>query len=255
MAYAYVLIAGASLLAGLVMLFLRIDDSVGQHSRASKDKAVPSVSHTSAQGLCLLFGAMLLGGLNYRCLVTALPTYLMDLDLGAGWLDHGATLTMLILALGGVGQFVGGHSADKVQPLRFYAAIIAITVPLALLMAHASGGVALGAAALLALFMFSQQPVENVIMAQVTSPQRRSTLFGLKFMLTFGVGALGTQLVGMLWKWTGSLAPVFDLFALSAGLMAVAATGFRWLRLPKTVPLQQIPIEGLPVVPQQQGVS
>ncbi|MCI0457889.1 MAG: MFS transporter, partial [Gemmataceae bacterium] len=62
---AYVLIAAASLLAGVAMIFLRIEDAVrAPVPRRSEDDPVPN---TSAQGLWLLFVAMLLGGLNYRC--------------------------------------------------------------------------------------------------------------------------------------------------------------------------------------------
>jgi hypothetical protein len=51
-------------------------------------------------------------------------------------------------------------------------------------------------------------------------------------MLTFGVGALGTPLVGLIWQLTDSRAPVFDVFAVSALLMAALALCFRllWLR-------------------------
>jgi MFS family permease len=225
---AYVLVAGLGLLAGLAMLLLRVDDSFRRHRRGSDAEGrAPQLRSSSSRGLWLLFAAMLLGGLNYRCLVTALPTFLTGTGPGPGSGHQGGQLfTLVILALGGVGQFVGGHTADRVQPLRFYAGLIAATVPLALLMAHAGGVVPVAAAAVLAMFMFGQQPVENVIMAQVTSPQRRSTMFGLKFMLTFGVGALGAQLVGLLWRWTGSLAPVFDVFAGSALFMAILATCF-----------------------------
>jgi MFS transporter, FSR family, fosmidomycin resistance protein len=82
------------------------------------------------------------------------------------------------------------------------------------------------AAAGLAVFLFAQQPVENTMLAQVTSRRRRSTFFGFKFALTFGVGALGTQLVGVIWQETGSLAPVFDVVAGSALLMALLALLF-----------------------------
>jgi hypothetical protein len=108
--------------------------------------------------------------------------------------------------------------------------LIAATVPLAPVVAHVQSEVVVIASAGLAVCLFDQQPVENTILAQVTSPRRRSTLFGLKFMLTFGVGALGAELVGIIWQRTGFPAAVFNVFTLSALTMAGLAGWFCRLR-------------------------
>jgi MFS family permease len=225
---AYVVIAVLSVLAGLAMILVPVDDRHGHHARQPGANGVPTPPAIDSRGLGVLFIAMLLGGLNYRCLVTALPSYLSEAGQLSG-LELGGALTFVVLFVGGVGQYVGGHSADRYKPGRLYGFLILATVPLALVMAHTHIWSAAAAAGVLAMFLFAQQPVENSMMAHATSPRRRSTFFGIKFALTFGVGALGAQLVGFLWRETGSLAPVFDFFALSALVMAACAFAYRRL--------------------------
>jgi predicted MFS family arabinose efflux permease len=229
---AYVLIAAASLVSGLAMLIWRIDEghAAAMTARPERNGVLPATEPDS-RGLGLLFVAMMLGGFNYRCLLTALPTFLGGQEFGAAARDWSAPLTFGILALGGLGQYIGGHTADRIRPALFYMLLIAAMVPLALLMAHGNEEVVVLAAAALAVFLFGQQPVENVMLAQITSPRRRSTLYGVKFLLSFGVGALGAAAVGLIWEQTHSLAPVFDVFAVSATLMALVAYRFRRYRL------------------------
>jgi predicted MFS family arabinose efflux permease len=224
---AYALIAGASLLSGIALIFLHVDESAAREARAKPaDNGTPLARAVDSRGLGLLLLATMLGGFNYRCLLTALPTYLKETDL----LVPGV-LAFLVLALGGVGQIMGGHTADRVSPARLYVVLIAALGPLAILMAHGSAVTGVGAAAVLAIFLFATQPVENVLLAGLTAPQRRSTLYGVKFLLSFGLGALGAQLVGVVWEETGSLAPVFDVLAAGAFLMAGVAAWFRARRL------------------------
>jgi MFS family permease len=196
--------------------------------------------------LALLFVAMLMGGINYRSLTTALPTFLS----GSG---HGATAELpaadavagesarndasasrpaaghsgggrvfLILALGGIGQLLGGHLADRHRPARVYALAILLTIPAALWMAHAGDSTVMLAAAVLAVFMFTQQPLENIMIAEATPLHWRSTAYGLKFILAFGLASSGAYLTGWIWKNYG-LPRVFDAFAGVAVVMFVFA--------------------------------
>jgi MFS family permease len=222
---AYAIIGTAGFVAGLILVLLPIDESAARAARATpKESDIPTEDRTDSRGMWLLLIAMTVGGFNYRILLTALPTYL-------GASPQSAVVLFVVLAFGGVGQLVGGHTADRFQPAKFYMGLIAATIPLALLMAHGTLGVAVTAMGLLAMFMFAQQPVENTIMAHLTGPRRRSTMYGIKFLLTFGLGALGAQVVGSIWEKTGSMAPVFDVFAGGAVVMALFATWFRVVRV------------------------
>jgi predicted MFS family arabinose efflux permease len=192
---------------------------------------------------------MLFGGINYRCMTTALPSLLTGVagrtavssaapasihptsggndrkrDTGVSQPRgaHNAALVLLVLAAGCVGQFFGGHAADKLKPSVMYPVFIALTIPLALLMAHGSQSTTVFAAMALCAFVFAQQPIENTLLAQATPAQWRSTMYGLKFILTFGIGAFGAQLTGIIWQRIG-LYPVFDIFAVGALVMVCFA--------------------------------
>ncbi len=189
----------------------------------------PADSTRSLLGYLLpLYAAVLLGGLCYRSFTTALPTLLKQ-SLATSALGAWAAivLTMVPLALGSVGQFFGGRWADRVRPERLYVLLIALSIPAAIGVALApTTALAVAAASLLALVQFAEQPVENAIIAHVTPARHRSTYYSLKFVLGFGVGALGSSVAGEVWQRTGSLAPVFLVIAGFALAMLAAAVIF-----------------------------
>src|SRR5262249_19699126 len=113
---AYVIVAGAGVLGGLAMLLWPIDETPVQRDARPEEPADAAVVRP---GVWLLFIAMLLGGLNYRCLMTALPTYLSG-DTGGTALEQAGGLVFIVLLLGGVGQYVSGHYTDRLVPTRLY---------------------------------------------------------------------------------------------------------------------------------------
>ena len=109
-----------------------------------------------------------------------------------------------------------------------YLVLVGALVPLSFLLGWlADLNLAALAAGFLAIALFAQQPVENSILAEYTSRGRRSISYGVKFVLTFGVGALGTVVVGIFWKEFDSFKPVFYLMAGVACLMVGLLVVFR----------------------------
>ena len=181
--------------------------------------------HTRADGvgplrrfLPLLYLAMICGGLTYRALITVLPAFLVG-ESPQGALEKGAAGTFSVLIVGGLGQLIGGRLSDSISPARLYALLVAAAVPFAVLLGLGLGP-SVPLAALLAFFLFSVQPVENNLLAQATPPERRATLYGLKFAPAFGIGAFGTALAGAIWEFTGGLQGVFFCVAALLSLMA-----------------------------------
>src|SRR5262249_40661079 len=74
-------------------------------------------------------------------------------------------------------------------------------------------------ALLLAVFLFSQQPVENLLLAEWSDRRRYSRSYGAKFALTFGVGALGAGVTGLVRTATGSWGAIFYFLAGTGCLM------------------------------------
>lgn len=232
--WAYALIAGLATAFGFVMLVVARRGCLVDSASSSTDSAVLANTENGASAnarpafslgrywpLLLLLVTMMLGGLNYRCLVTALPTYLTGQTVPGGHLMRGGLLlTSLALLSGAVGQLLGGYLGERAGARRVYLGMIGSLVVFAAGLSTLEGHpAAVLVASLLAVGLFAQQPLENALLAESTSAARRSISYGWKFVLTFGVGAVGAQIVGIIWTETGRLAPVFWLISASAGVM------------------------------------
>jgi MFS family permease len=236
----YAVLGTAAILCGVAAWLLPIYLQPVDVAASTKKRASSGGSLTV---LGLLFAAMLVSGFNYRSLTTALPTFLgqpdsaipldrseakgLDpqstrADTSAEPSDSRAHFVFIVLALGGIGQIAGGFLADRFRPAAVYVSIILATIPCALVMAVGPPTAVLAAACFLAIFLFGQQPLENTMLAEATPVQWRSTVYGLKFILVFGVGSLGAYTTGIIWRFWG-LSHVFDLFAVMALIMALFA--------------------------------
>ena len=176
----------------------------------------------SSGSLVLLLAVMTLAGFNYRLLVTALPAFLNGGQTATDQFLPGGIATFLVMLAGGsCGQIIGGVLADRLGARTIYLALVVSLIPLSFLLGWLPGMIVPATVAgVLSIGMFAQQPVENSLLAESTSPGRRSVSYGIKFILTFGVGSLGAEVVGVIWKEYSSLNPVFYLMAVSATLMA-----------------------------------
>jgi MFS family permease len=264
--WAYAAIAALAALGLLSVLWLRI--RVPYVERGDAPSGGGAAGAASWRVLAILFVAMLVGGFNYRCLTTVLPTFLSGVEptaasasaepaaragsgprsprpadesvaAGAGAVpqrdragDTGMTLVFLVFALGGIGQLLGGYLADRFRPPLVYVLTISSTVPLAVLLSRSGSGPGAVLAAALATFMFAQQPLENTMIAAATPARWRSTVYGLKFILAFGVASWGAYVAGLVWNEYG-LPQVFLLFAACAAVMAAMAGAFSLLQRPR----------------------
>jgi predicted MFS family arabinose efflux permease len=212
---AYWLIAAVAFASAAAFYFLHID--VPRVEKRRTDEGHPTPDHRARviKLMLLLYAATMLSGFNYRSLMTALPTYLTAESAGVYSGTGKAHIVAIVFLIGGFGQYVSGRAADTVSPVRLYLGLIAFSVPLALLLALTGGlgqFAALTAMAL-ALIHFSTQPAENILIASYSPAHIRSTSYGLKFLVTFGLGALGAPCVGFMWTKTGTLAWTFVVFA------------------------------------------
>ncbi len=226
---AYAAMGVVSLLCGVIMLFVRIDES------HIVKKPVESNNGGNNQGFALgtvilFFWIVTLGGLVYRINIVALPAYL---ELKAGLLARtfhdmlsiptmaatttmaAATLTSLIYVAGIFGQIWGGKIADRHELKRLWLFFNALILPFALVLAFLSDQYLVAAAAVYVFFALGIQPVENSLIAKFTPPRWRSTGYGLAAILIFGVGALAVYLVG----WVSANWPLGTVYLYSSGLL------------------------------------
>ena len=155
----------------------------------------------------ILLVAMMLGGIAYRGATVILPSYLEIKgqgifhalsSLAGGSLSRNlvaATITSLIYLVGMVGQFVGGHVGERFEIRYSYLVFHAICIPAVLLMA-ATQNVPLVLSGFVYLFcLLGMQPIENTLVARLSPRHLHHSAYGMKFILTFGVGALAVKLI------------------------------------------------------------
>ncbi|GBD37357.1 hypothetical protein HRbin36_02488 [bacterium HR36] len=228
-------LAGISLLGGLLMRQLATPNSatcIIPKTAPKPQSQVAIVSRTLPWlAISMLYICMTLGGLNYRTLVTALPVSLTGDSSQAAALAKGGFYSFAILLAGTIGQYTSGVLAQRFGSLRIYTLAITLMVPLAAMLAwQAFPAINIGLAGFLAITLFAQQPVENSLLAEGTAAQRRGLSYGAKFALTFGIGAVGAPLVGLVWHYTAEPRVAFWLFVLTGTIMLLALAAYRVLR-------------------------
>ena len=104
-------------------------------------------------------------------------------------------LTTIILMAGIFGQLFGGRLAEKFD-LRFcYIFMHLVIIPIVFLMAKTANLPLIVLGMLYFFFLLGTQPIENTLVAKLTPKKFHSSAYGLKFIFTFGVGALSVKAI------------------------------------------------------------
>jgi len=204
---------GATILLITALLALRpIDEPRGDQPDAAP--AAPDPYRLPRFALLCL--AAMLAGISYRANTVAQPAFFAERVTLVG---YGSATTLAYLA-GMVGQYVGGRLADR-YPLRYlYLGTHLASIPSLLIMAHLTELPLLLTAGTFVFFSLGMQPIENSLFAQLTPPRLRGTGYGMKFVVTFGVGALGVQLVRAA-ETSGDLSRTFPWVAIVVAMAAL----------------------------------
>lgn len=215
------LVLGMLNLSGAWLLFTtynhtaRKDRKVQQRTGAIK-------GHTP---FVILLVAMMLGGIVYRGTSVTLPAYLelkssllfasFEQIFGSFGSNNvkATVITSLIYLLGMLGQYAGGKVGERMNLTRGYMIFHAITIPGAVCMALSSNIPLVIFAMVHSFFLLGMQPIENTLVSKLAPPKLLSSAYGLKFILTFGVGALGVKLIGIV-QITYGLSAIFLALAL-----------------------------------------
>jgi MFS family permease len=187
----------------------------------------------------VVLGIVIASGLYYRGALTFLPEILADLewltavDVGSRELPASRLIYVGVLAVGVAGQFVGGRLSDVLPPERgiagafFALAVLALAFPIA----AAAGAVPLlVVAALLGGALFVVQPLYQAAVAEYTPEASRGRSYGLTYLCTFGIGALGGALAGGLLT-VATAEALFVGLAVIAGAAVLLAGGLATGRL------------------------
>ena len=115
----------------------------------------------------------------------------------------GMIYVTMILLVGMLGQYIGGHTADRHRKTRLYMLFNSLSLPFMIMLGLLSGAGLIIVAALFAMFHFAGQPVENSLVAQYTPSNLRSSGYGLKFVFAFGIGSFASAFSGYIGEYFG----------------------------------------------------
>ena len=187
-----------------------------------------------ASAFVFVFGIAMLYGLYYRGFLTFLPEVLEGLALFDPVTVGGRTFPPTkyvyagLLTLGAVGQYVGGKVSDRIRTERALVGIFAGLVVVSLLFVPAAdAGVVpfLVVCAVLSFLVYMEAPVHQSVVAKYVPSDVHGLSFGYLYLGTFGVGAVGATLAGVVLTYgTDAL-----LFGLLAAFALCAAGVSAWL--------------------------
>ena len=202
---------------------------------ASRHKAAAGSDSSSLKGFLVLLVCMMLGGIVYRGASVTMPalfeingtgifTSLASLFNGRISSNVVATaLTSGLYLIGMLGQYTGGRAGQKFDLRYSYLCFHLLTLPAAFLIGFAHDVPLVMLATVHSFFLLGMQPVENTIVARLTPASLRSSAYGMKFVVTFGVGALAVKIITLVQNHWG-IEAVFPCLGL-VSLALVAAIG------------------------------
>ena len=132
-----------------------------------------------------------LGGFAYRANTLAQPALFAE---QIHFVSYGLAASIAML-IGIAGQYLGGGVADARDLRVGYLAFQLLSWPALIGVSLVSGAPLLATSSVYVVFALGMQPIENSLFASVTPERWRSTAYGLKFVLTFGLGSSAVWMV------------------------------------------------------------
>jgi MFS family permease len=160
------------------------------------------------QTFLILLVALALAGIAYRGSTVVLPAYFELKNQGILQALSGlwgkdispnlvaTTITSLIYVLGMLGQYAGGVVAERYEPRHSYLTFHALSMVAAFFMAVVHDVPLVLLALVYFFFLFGTQPIENTLVARFAPKRLHHSAFGIKGVVTFGVGSLAVKMVG-----------------------------------------------------------
>lgn len=222
---AFLVPAAVCAMLGIALLYFVRTQRITAHrvERAS----VPSETepHEMRRAMICLAVAVTCTGLFFNATSSIMPKLVADglPNWSAGGLTQVGLAVAPIYLVGAVTQVLGGYLADR-YPMKIvyvgcWMLLLVSLIPLAVLV----GPAALPFALLAVSFNVASLPAENVMYARFSPPAWRSTFYGIKFVLAFGMGWPAVEFAGRIYKLTGGFETLFVALVAVAGVAVAAA--------------------------------
>ena len=197
-------------------------------------KSGPEMEETTFwKGFAVLLICMMLGGIVYRGASITLPALfelngsgifngISNLFKSAGFSSNvvATSITSGLYLIGMLGQYAGGRAGERFDLRLSYLFFHLMTLPTAFMIGMVMDIPLVMLATIHSFFLLGMQPVENTLVARLTPHSLRSSAYGMKFVVTFGVGALAVKMIKMV-EYDWGLEAVFP----SLGIVSLALVG------------------------------
>ncbi|KAA5606570.1 MFS transporter [Roseospira marina] len=229
---AFLIPGGVTLLLGVAFIWM-VARGVIIETKVDARSDPPPDRRDTARVYAIVAMTMLVGGIIYQATQASMPKVFEE-RLG-GLLGDGASGVglgvMIVYGLAGLFQIWTGHLADRFPLKTVYVSMYLLQVPVLALAATATGLPLLMVMLMMVSFNIGALPAENSLLARYTPPSWRSTAYGMKFVLSFGISGLAVPLVAWLRATTGDFMVLYLVLATLAGLVLIAG-----VRLPRERP-------------------
>ncbi len=217
---AFVVPGAAAVATGLAYAFLcsaRSDPGIKQAGGAKRAHAVLD-KRTLVTIFAVIALTTTLGSFIFQSMTFALPKILEERL--SGVYDSATAIggsAFVVFATASMAQILIGHLVDRHSIRTVFAFVAGLQIPAYMLAVGLSGLPVLVSAMAFMLLIFGQIPINDALLSRITTPQYRSRVYGVKFVLSFSVAAAAIPLVAFLHETTG-----FDgMFAAMAVVAAV----------------------------------
>ena len=145
-----------------------------------------------------------LGSFIFQSMTFALPKILEERL--SGVYDSATAIggtAFAVFAIASMAQILIGHLVDRHSIRTVFAFVAGLQIPAYLLAVGLSGLPVLVSATAFMLLIFGQIPINDALLSRITTPQYRSRVYAVKFVLSFSVAAAAIPLVALLHETTG----------------------------------------------------
>jgi MFS family permease len=172
----------------------------------------------------IVFFTTAVSGLIFQSTTFALPKVfderLTSIAPSATWIGW---LAFLVFAVASIGQLIVGRLLDTLGPRIVFMSVAAIQVVFFALMPGLTGWPAVAVALAFMLGAFGQIPINDYMIGRMATPERRASIYGVRFVVTFAV--LGAALPFISWVHkTWGFDTLFRILSVCAAIVLTAAS-------------------------------
>ncbi len=212
------------LVIGMVMFWYR---QSGQLSSADSNNTESTESTSTSGGMLSAFLIMLLPmfviGLIYNTTQALMPKLFEErlVSILSGNMAKIGGMVSIVYAVGAVMQLFGGWLADRFSLKLVYIWCWILQIPLLLLIASRADVTLFILVVVLVSLNTAALPPENILLSRFAPKKHQGLAFGLKFVLAFGAGPLGVELIALVRAKTGSFEGVIYGLGIAAAVTAL----------------------------------